>query len=172
MRRRYRARAVPGAARRERIPRVPGDLRAAGFWGLALVGLAGGYAVLAPAVDDWRSSLRGMNADCRIEQVIDGDTVDLGCIGRGRVRARIVGYDSPELYSPACAAERAAAERAKDTLRTWARTAPPPAVAFLGSDRYGRALVDMRLGGQRVATAMVETSNGRRYFGSLRGGWC
>ena len=136
------------------------------------MGLAGGYAVLAPAVDDWRSGLREMTADCRLARVIDGDTVDLGCGGRGGGRARIVGYDSPELFSPGCAAERAAAEEARRVLVNWARHATSTEVAFLGRDRYDRELVDMRLSGQRVATAMVETGNGRRYFGSLRGGWC
>jgi micrococcal nuclease len=148
------------------------DLKASAFWGLAFAGLSGGYAVLAPVLDDWRSGLREMTASCRIEQVIDGDTVDLGCIDRGRLRARIVGYDSPELYSPACDAERAAAEQAARVLGNWVRHATRTEVAFLGRDRYGRYLVDMRLSGQRVATAMVETGNGRRYFGSFRGGWC
>jgi endonuclease YncB( thermonuclease family) len=134
--------------------------------------LTGGYAVLAPVVDDWRSGMREMSADCRVARVIDGDTVDLGCVDRGAVRARIVGYDSPELFSPGCAAERAAAEEARRVLVNWARHATSTEVAFLGRDRYDRELVDMRLSGQRVATAMVETGNGRRYFGSLRGGWC
>ena len=149
-----------------------GDPRAAVFWGLAFVVLAGGYAVLAPIVDDWRSSLREMTAGCRVVRVIDGDTVDLGCVDRGVVRARIVGYDSPELFSPGCDAERVAAEQARRVLDTWARHATSTEVAFLGRDRYDRQLVDMRLSGQRVAASMVETGNGRRYFGNLRGGWC
>lgn len=149
-----------------------GELRAAAFWALALAGLTAGYALLAPTVDDWRSGRRPMTPDCRVARVIDGDTVDLSCMGRGWARARIVGYDSPELFTPGCAAEHAAAGRARDVLDNWARHATRTEVAFLGTDRYGRALVDMRLSGQRVAAAMVETGNGRRYFGTLRGGWC
>jgi endonuclease YncB( thermonuclease family) len=163
-RRPWRTRVARGAARP--------DLPAAAFWSIAFVGLTGGYAVLAPVVDDWRSGLREMTADCRVVRVIDGDTVDLACAGRGAVRARIVGYDSPELFSPGCDAERAAAEEARRVLENWVRRSAGTEVAFLGSDRYDRRLVDMRLSGQRVATAMVEAGNGRRYFGSLRGGWC
>ena len=89
------------------------------------------------------------------------------------MRARIVGYDAPELFSPGCAAERAAAERARAGAGDLgAATRPATEVAFLGHDRYRRTLVDMRLSGQRVAQGMVGSGNGRRYFGHLRGGWC
>jgi endonuclease YncB( thermonuclease family) len=133
--------------------------------------IGGSSSALAPVVDDYRSELRPMSGGCRIDYVIDGDTVDLACPGRGTVRARIIGYDSPELYSPGCPEERAAAERARQALDGLARLRPVE-VAFLGTDRYGRDLVDMRLGGQRVATAMVGAGHGRRYLGAARGGWC
>jgi endonuclease YncB( thermonuclease family) len=147
-------------------------LRDATIWAVALAVVAGGYGVAAPVVDDWRSGLRAMSGDCRVAHVVDGDTVDLRCQEAGTMRARIVGYDSPELYSPRCERERAAAERARQALASRVRHATGTEVAFLGHDRYGRALVDMRLSGQRVARGMVESGNGRRYFGSLRGGWC
>ncbi len=148
------------------------EQRAAVFWALALALISGRYAVLAPLADDWRSSLRPMTRDCRVAGVVDGDTVNLFCVGRGTVRARVVGYDTPELFSPQCEAEREAAARAKQVLATWAWHATSTEVAFLGHDRYGRALVDMRLSGQRVAEGMADAGVGRRYFGQLRGGWC
>ncbi len=116
--------------------------------------------------------MRPMRPDCRVVRVLDGDTVDLSCPGQGELRARIVGYDSPELFSPRCPAERAAATQATRALGSWVRDAAGVEVAVLGHDRYGRTLVDMRLGGQRVARGMVERGNGRRYFGNHRGGWC
>jgi micrococcal nuclease len=146
--------------------------RAAAFWLAAFATLSVGYAVLAPAVDDGRSALRPMRADCRVLDVLDGDTVELACPARARMRARIVGYDSPELRSPACEAERAAAAAAREALGAWLRQATRVEVAVLGRDRYGRRLVDMRLDGRRVARGMVEAGKGRRYFGRLRGGWC
>jgi micrococcal nuclease len=158
---------------RTRWPRARGARApAALFWVAAFAALSGGYAVLAPIVDDWWSDRRAMAGDCRVSRVIDGDTVDLGCPSTGPVRARIVGYDSPELFSPGCAAERAAAERAKQVLSAWVWHATSTEVALLGHDRYGRMLVDMRLSGQRVARGMVESGLGRRYFGKARGGWC
>jgi endonuclease YncB( thermonuclease family) len=104
--------------------------------------------------------------------VLDGDTVELVCPGQRWMRARIVGYDSPELRSPGCEAERAAAVAATRALGAWVRRATRVEVAVLGRDRYGRRLVDMRLDGRRVAQGMVEAGHGRRYFGRLRGGWC
>ena len=164
---------VPFRAPRRRW-RLPWRLRVwpGVFWFLAFAGLSGGYALVAPAVEDWRASRRPMTRDCRISGVVDGDTVNLFCTGRGTVRAPIVGYDTPELFSPRCAAEAEAALRAKQALAVWAWHATSTEVAFLGRDRYGRELVDMRLSGQRVAAGMVGGGYGRRYLGRLRGGWC
>jgi micrococcal nuclease len=148
------------------------EARAAAFWLAAFAALAGGYALLAPIVDDWRSASRPMRADCRVSSVLDGDTVELVCPGQGWMRARIVGYDSPELRSPGCEAERAAVVAAKLALGAWVRQATRVEVAVLGRDRYGRRLVDMRLGGRRVAQGIVEAGNGRRYVDRMRRGWC
>jgi endonuclease YncB( thermonuclease family) len=147
-------------------------LRHALVWGAVTAGLAGGFAVFAPMVDDLRSDMREMRSDCSVVRVIDGDTVELSCPGRGTERARITGYDAPELHSAVCEAERQAAAEARRVLENWTRNAHPLEVAFTGRDRYDRPLVDMRLGGSRVAAAMVEAGHGRRYFGNLRGGWC
>jgi endonuclease YncB( thermonuclease family) len=168
-----RAKVVP-FRRRRRLPRLrlSRDVRAAAIWAglVTLVTLA--YGVGAPAVDDWRSARRPMTAGCRVVRVLDGDTLDLVCPERGWLRARIVGYDSPELFSPRCMAERDAAVMATRVLGTWVRMATKTEVAFLGRDRYGRTLVDMRLSGQRVAREMIASGQGRRYLGGLRGGWC
>lgn len=166
------------AMRRVRWPwwwrwrRLGAGLPAALIWVAALAALSGGYAALAPVVDDWRSAMRPMMQDCRVLRVLDGDTVDLFCPGQGGLRARIVGYDSPELFSPRCESERAAAVQATRVLGTWIKHATSVEVAVLGHDRYGRTLVDMRLSGQRVAQGMVDAGYGRRYFGHVRGGWC
>lgn len=174
MRGRPRIRGATPYRRRSarRGPTRGAQVRHALIWGAVTVGLAGGFAVLAPVVDDLRSDMREMRSDCGVVRVIDGDTLELSCPGRGTERARITGFDAPELYSAACEAERQAAEQARRVLETWVRNAYPLEVAFSGRDRYDRALVDMRLGGSRVAAAMVEAGHGRRYFGNLRGGWC
>ena len=176
MSRRPGLRPYPGPRRRPAFRpysrRGAPELKPALFWAAAFVLLGGGYGVLAPVVDDYRSSLRRMSSACFVEHVVDGDTVDLRCLDRGVLRARIVGYDSPELTSPACLTEGEAAGRARGALEGWVASAWRTEVAVLGRDRYGRSLVDMRLDGQRVAARMVEAGHGRRYFGRARGGWC
>ena len=166
------ARPIPFRRPARRRRRLPGEVRAALIWAalIAVVTLAWGEG--GPRIDDWRSARREMTPLCRVGRVLDGDTLSLFCPGRGWLRARIVGYDSPELFSPRCMAERDAAVQATRVLGTWVRMATSVEVAFLGHDRYGRTLVDMRLSGQRVAEAMVESGNGRRYAGGYRGGWC
>lgn len=147
------------------------NIRVKLVWAALIMALGGGYGVLAPIMDDYRSGLRVMEPGCRIEHVIDGDTVDLGC-GATRLRARVIGYDAPELFSPACASERIAGEAARRSLARAAEASERLEVAFLGEDKYMRALVDMRLDGVRVAAFMVEAGHGRRYLGGLRGSWC
>ena len=147
------------------------DLKAGAVWAVLFMAIGGGYGVVGPMVDDYRSGLRAMESGCRVERVIDGDTVDLAC-GPRRVRARIDGYDTPELFSAACAAEQEAGQQARRALATAAGATRRTQVAFLGGDKYGRELVDMRLDGRRVAALMVEAGHGRRYLGGLRGGWC
>ena len=149
------------------------DQRAAVFWFLAFALVAGGYAVLAPVVDDWRSAMRAMTRG------LPGGAGGRRRHGRsrpawggGRMRARIVGYDTPELFSPRCAAERRRRSGRSRRWRPGCGMRRATEVAFLGHDRYGRTLVDMRLSGQRVARGMVGERHGRRYFGQLRGGWC
>ncbi len=152
-----------------RAPRVSPARRA--VYALVWTALLAGGALLAPVADDLRSDLRTMEAGCRILRVIDGDTLDIACAGGPAVRARLTGYDAPELHSPHCAAEAQAAAEARDALARIAARRPIEA-AFLGSDKYDRALVDLRAGGVRVAAAMVSEGHGRRYLGGLRGGWC
>jgi len=142
------------------------------LWAGLITAVTLACGVGAPALDDWRSARRPMTPGCRVVRVLDGDTLDLFCPERGWLRARIVGYDAPELFSPRCMAERDAAVMATRVLGTWVRMATTTEVAILGRDRYGRTLVDMRLSGQRVAREMIASGQGRRYLGGLRGGWC
>ena len=114
-------------------------------------GAGGGRLALGDAGDD--AGLPGAG-------VVDGDTVTWAAPGRGTLRARIVGYDTPELFSPRCAAEPEAAARARQVLATWVWHATSTEVAFLGHDRYGRTLVDMRLTGSGCRRAWSRGGNG------------
>jgi len=138
---------------------------AVGLIGLALLPLAGDFTLglarpmAAPA------------GDCRVVRVIDGDTADLLC-GTRIERARLLGYDSPELFSPSCPAELAAAVAAKWALRRLIWQAEALSVVFEGRDRYDRRLARLRLDGRDVATLMIAAGNGRAYEGGQRQGWC
>lgn len=109
---------------------------------------------------------------CRVLSVLDGDTVSLWCAGRGMQRARLTGYDAPELFSPACVSELIAAQQATWALRMSIFRADRVQVDFKGADKYRRTLVGMRLDGVSVATTMIAGGHGRAYDGGARRGWC
>lgn len=136
---------------------------AAALLGLQLVA-DGVNAALRPA--------SGPEGTCRVLAVIDGDTVTLWCPGGPPERARLMGYDSPELFSPGCAAELIAAERAKWALRLMILGAAKVGLQPEGRDRYGRALVRLTVDGHPVAARMIEAGHGRPYDGGRRRGWC
>src|SRR5690606_4129615 len=104
--------------RRPRRTRRLADPRT--YLGAVIVLAALGLVVLPVAADAVIAVTRPAAAaegTCRIYQVIDGDTVRMVCPGRGNTSARLTGFDAPELFSPACASEFAAAVTAKWALR-------------------------------------------------------
>jgi endonuclease YncB( thermonuclease family) len=104
--------------------------------------------------------------------VIDGDTVSLWCPGRAPFRARLAGYDSPEVFSPGCLSELWRGKQATWALRAMLWQSGPLIVTHRGTDRYGRALVDLTAGTTRIGPAMIAAGHGRRYGGERRGSWC
>jgi micrococcal nuclease len=134
-----------------------------------------GLIVLPYGADMVTAALKSVRSDagiCRVLVVVDGDTVKLVCSGRGVETARLMGFDAPEKFSPRCVAELVAAERATWALRGMIFHAKALALDRDGTDRYGRALVHLRLDGVDVARRMIREGYGRAYAGGLRGGWC
>lgn len=109
---------------------------------------------------------------CRAVSVVDGDTVRLWCPGRGLERARLMGFDTPEVFSPQCAGELAAGLRATRALRRMLREAGQVTWVREGTDRYGRVLVRGFVDGAPVAGAMIAGGHARSYAGGQRQGWC
>lgn len=108
---------------------------------------------------------------CTTGHVYDGDTVELIC-GNRRDRARLVGYDAPETHEPGCAAEATLGARATDRLRGLLRAATP-AMTDLGTDKYGRRLIRLRLaGGEDIADRMIAEGLAVAYDGAQRIDWC
>lgn len=140
--------------------------------GVMLVGsllLAGSFLV-EPAVTSAFTPVTPTG--CRVVSVTDGDTVRTWCPGRGFERARIMGYDTPEKFSPRCASEYRRAVAASWALRQLLARAETVSFVREGEDRYGRSLIAMWVDGQSVAHRMVADGHARSYDGGRRGGWC
>ena len=128
--------------------------------------------MLADLVNAAMKPVQSAEGACRILRVIDGDTVTLMCPEDGVQSARLVGFDTPEKYSPKCVSEFLAAEQATWALRTLIQKADRLKVTRDRTDQYGRALVRLELDGQDVAGRMVRTGFARSYGGGPRGSWC
>ncbi len=138
---------------------------------LAVVGLLSLGAL--PPVGDALSGFRAAHStECRVVSVIDGDTVTLWCPSTGTQRARLTGFDAPEMFSPQCASELAKAVAATWALRKTLWTAGEVTVRHHGTDRYGRALVDLRADGVPVGRGLIAAGLARPYDGGRRAGWC
>ncbi|HMO09187.1 MAG TPA: hypothetical protein PKD10_16285 [Paracoccaceae bacterium] len=160
--------------------RPPG--RPAGRWRLAdprtyLTGvmvLAACLLVVLPYGADGVNAVLGPRGTdgCRVLRVVDGDTVTLWCPGSAPYRARLTGYDAPEVFSPGCAAELAAGMAATWALRGHLFRAQTITVTPRGKDRFDRALVALSLDGRPLAPVMITAGHGRPYAGGPRPDWC
>jgi endonuclease YncB( thermonuclease family) len=108
---------------------------------------------------------------CAVSRVVDGDTVDLICDGAA-FRARLTGFDTPETYDPACAAEAALGRLATGRLRQLVGDAALVEADIGGTDRYGRRLVALRLDGQEVSRRLISENLAVPYSGGRRINWC
>lgn len=168
----FRRLRPPGRPRRKVWSGIADPL----FYLRAVVMLAGlGLLLLPLMADGFNAALRPVavaEGHCRILAVLDGDTVTLACAGQGIARARLIGFDTAELFSPKCAGELIAASQAKWALRRMFFGADKIEAAFAGFDRYGRRLVSLRLDGVDLADSMIRQGYARAYDGGTRGGWC
>jgi micrococcal nuclease len=127
---------------------------------------------LGPQLADLGAGLGVRAEGCRVLQVIDGDTVDMYCPGEGALRTRLMGFDAPEVFSPQCPAELRAGLEATWHLRRALWSAETLQVTLHGSDRYERALAEMRIDGRPVAEMMIAAGLARPYDGGTRRSWC
>jgi micrococcal nuclease len=110
-------------------------------------------------------------AGCKVARVLDGDTLTLLC-GAQMLRVRLLGYDTPEVTRPRCAAERAAGQLATVRLRRLVAAGEVTQVRFAGHDRYGRDLAEVEIAGRDVAAHMLASSLALPYGGKRRPNWC
>lgn len=117
-------------------------------------------------------SLDPPTSGCRVVRVVHGDTVDLSCPGQGRLRSRLVGFDTPEITSPRCRAEAQLGDQAKRRLQQLVGQSQQTEARFRGLDRYKRHLVILRLDGRNVSDTLVSEGLAVRYSGGQRIDWC
>lgn len=140
--------------------------------GRALPFIALMLAGCVATTDPVGQNVGGSDTGCRVTYVADGDTIHLACPGMGEVKARLVGFDTPEVYSPKCGKELAAGREATAKLRQVLRSGPITAARFQGPDRYGRELVRLEVGGRDVAGSMIASGYALPYSGGRHPDWC
>ena len=128
---------------------------------------------LFDAVNALRHPVRVGEQNCRIVQVIDGDTLRLWCADVGLQTVRLTGFDTPELFSPQCLAEHWAAQRATWATRLALYRAQRVALELAQRhDRYDRLLGQLRLDGRPMQDRLIAQGLARPYDGGQRQGWC
>jgi micrococcal nuclease len=101
--------------------------------------------------------------------VIDGDTIRWN-----GEKVRLVGFNTPEISEPLCAAEATKGELAKLRLQQLLNSG---SVSFLASaerdrDRYGRLLREVRVDGRDVAEVLISEGLAEPYSGGQKRDWC
>ncbi|MFN3938545.1 MAG: thermonuclease family protein [Gemmobacter sp.] len=165
----------PSAAKRSRRPARLADPRIYLRLVMGIAALALAAVSLPQFADVARSISRPVpeqGSGCRVLSVIDGDTVTLWCPGTGAQRARLTGFDTPEVFSPGCTAEWRRGVQAAWALRRMLWAADEVRVVRGGTDRYGRTLAAVFLDGEPVARRMIAEGHARPYSGGPRAGWC
>jgi endonuclease YncB( thermonuclease family) len=127
---------------------------------IALLGL------LPATAQEWRVQFQMCGRD-RHTCVVDGDTIWL----QG-VNLRLESYDTPEPYTDICGgqAEVALAHRASARLLQLLNSNPFTVEAH-ETDRYGRTLATIRIGGRDVGDILISEGLARRWPNG-REFWC
>lgn len=139
---------------------------------MRILGLIAALVIVAPEVLGFLGVEIGGSSGCSIVRVIDGDTVRAYCPGRGFVSARLLGYDTPEVYSPKCVSEWWAGTKATWALRRRLWTAGEVKLILAGTDRYDRSLATLLVDGRNISRIMIDAGHARAYSGGRRQGWC
>lgn len=107
----------------------------------------------------------GGGANC----VIDGDTIRWN-----GEKVRLVGFNTPEISEPQCAAEATKGKQAKLRLQQLLNSGSVSfsATAERDRDRYGRLLREVRVDGRDVAELMISEGLAEPYSGGQKRDWC
>ncbi|MDO9525663.1 MAG: hypothetical protein Q7J57_09025 [Gemmobacter sp.] len=125
-----------------------------------------------PASDAIDGALRAAPGNCRLMSVIVGDSVTIHCPVLGLQRARLLGFDMPEIVSPGYVTEGRRDLQATWALRRVLYGSSRIRIMEQGRYRYGRALVGVWIDGTPLSRLMISGSHARPCDGSKRAGWC
>lgn len=112
----------------------------------------------------------------KVMSVYDGDTItvamDLGA-GYVAVKCRMRGYDSPEMKPPKAAPNRGETKRKAVEARDFLVDLLGGEYSIhkfhsTGREKYGRLLVDCRVGDQWVSDVMIREGHGYKYDGGTK----
>ncbi len=137
-----------------------------------MLGLIAIAVVAAPESFSYLGIKLSGSTSCSVTRVIDGDTLHAYCPGRGFLKARLLGYDTPEIYSPKCIGEWWAGTKATWALRRLLWNASETKLVLSGTDRYQRRLGTLFVDGRNVSRIMIDAGDARAYSGGKRAGWC
>ena len=115
---------------------------------------------------DFDRASGGMTVAGQQIYVIDGDTFDLN-----GERIRVAGIDAPETHPSRCPKEARLGNAATEELAELLR-GRPLWISGTKTDRYGRSVRTVRVGGEDVADTMIGAGLARSYDGGKRQGWC
>lgn len=110
----------------------------------------------------WKICQQGQK---RITCVVDGDT-----LWYQRTKIRLIGIDAPEVEGK-CRAERALASQATQYLTDLLNTGLTR-IAYVGEDRYGRALARLWVRKGEVGPAMIAAGLAEPFGSGRPAPWC
>lgn len=109
---------------------------------------------------------------CAVARVVDGDTVILSCLGADTVRARLMGFDTPETHRPGCAREALLGQEATRRLRALLAAPGGITIELGGWDRYERRLITIAVNGRDVGETLIAEGLALPYRRGQRPDWC
>ncbi len=128
--------------------------------------------VVLPFVADVANGMLTAHDGCRVIAVIDGSNVKLHCPNTGFVDGRIIGHESPEVFSPHCVSEFSKGVAAMFHLRWQLWMGSHITARPSGRELNGRTLTFLAVDSVGVARPMVEIGLAHWYDGGARGSWC
>lgn len=128
-------------------------------------------ALVAIKAGDAVNGVLKADGDCAVVRLIDGDTVEAWC-SSGLTRVRLDGFDTAEIFSPGCFAERVTGYRGLMALRLALYRAGGIEMTGTATDRYGRRLMTLRVDGTPVGAGLIRQGLAVPYRGGRRIDWC